>query len=48
MAPVAQAASLRGLLGPKIPRLFYVEAEYRWKLKQAELEWVCALIAEIM
>lgn len=44
---VAQAASLRGLIEPKIPRLFYVEAEYRWKLKEAELEFVRGLIADI-
>jgi DNA-binding PadR family transcriptional regulator len=43
----AQAASLRGLIEPKIPRLFYVEAEYRWKLKEAELDFVRALIADI-
>jgi DNA-binding PadR family transcriptional regulator len=44
---IAQAASLRGLIEPKIPRLFYVEAEYRGKLKEAELDFVRALIADI-
>src|SRR5262249_25579779 len=43
----AQAASVRGPLEPKIPRLFYVEAEYRWKLREAELDFVRALIADI-
>ena len=45
---VAQAASLRGLLAPELPRLFFVEAEYRWKLKEAELDFVRALIADIV
>jgi DNA-binding PadR family transcriptional regulator len=44
---VAQAASLRGLLEPKLPRLFLVEAEYRWALKEAELRFVRALVADI-
>jgi DNA-binding PadR family transcriptional regulator len=44
---VAQAASLRSLIEPKLPRLFFVEAEYRWKLKEAELDWLRGLIADI-
>jgi DNA-binding PadR family transcriptional regulator len=45
---IAQAASLRGLLSPELPRLFFVEAEYRWKLKEAELDFVRALIDDIV
>jgi DNA-binding PadR family transcriptional regulator len=44
---VAQAASLRELIAPELPRLFYVEAEYRWKLKEAELTFVRGLIDDI-
>jgi DNA-binding PadR family transcriptional regulator len=44
---VAQAASLRSLIEPKLPRLFFVEAEYRWKLKEAELDWLRGLIVDI-
>ena len=31
----------------KIPRLFSIESEYRWRLREAELLWVKELIAEI-
>jgi hypothetical protein len=31
----------------KLPRLFTIEAEYRWRMKEAELGWVRALAAEI-
>jgi len=44
---LAQARSLRELLGSKLPRLFWVEGEYRWKLKEAELAFVEKLIADI-
>jgi DNA-binding PadR family transcriptional regulator len=44
---IAQAASLRGLLSPELPRLFYVEAEYRSRLKEAELAFVRSLIDDI-
>jgi DNA-binding PadR family transcriptional regulator len=33
--------------GRKIPRLFWVEAEYRYMLREAELSWTRALVAEI-
>jgi DNA-binding PadR family transcriptional regulator len=44
---LVQAKSVRGHIEPKLPRLFFIEAEYRWKLKEAELEWVQELIADI-
>jgi DNA-binding PadR family transcriptional regulator len=44
---LVQARSVRGHIEPKLPRLFFIEAEYRWKLKEAELEWVEALIVDI-
>lgn len=45
---LAQAAALRGIaLEHKLPRLYWIEAEYRWMLKSAELEWVRMLAAEI-
>ncbi len=44
----AQAESMRSLLATrKFPRLFSIEAEYRWALAGAELKWTCALIADI-
>jgi DNA-binding PadR family transcriptional regulator len=30
-----------------IPRLFWLDFDYRWRLRQAELEWVRELIAEL-
>jgi DNA-binding PadR family transcriptional regulator len=47
-AELAQAAALRALVTEKqLPRLFWIEAEYRWRLREAELAWVRALAAEI-
>jgi DNA-binding PadR family transcriptional regulator len=47
-AELAQARAIRDLLFErKLPRLFWIEAEYRWRLREAELEWVRALIADI-
>jgi DNA-binding PadR family transcriptional regulator len=47
-AELAQARALRDLLADrKLPRLFWIEAEYRWRMKEAELDWVRALAAEI-
>ncbi len=44
----AQAQSTRELLAKRsLPRLFTIEAEYRWALEAAELEWTRCLIAEI-
>jgi hypothetical protein len=31
----------------KLPRLFSIEVEYRWRMKEAELEWTRALAGEI-
>ena len=31
----------------KLPRLFTIENEYRWRMKEAELAWVRELAAEI-
>ena len=45
---LVQSRALRGLVTErKIPRLFWIEAEYRWHLKEAELDWVRRLAAEI-
>jgi DNA-binding PadR family transcriptional regulator len=45
---LAQARALRTVaLDRKLPRLFWIEAEYRWRLREGELEWVRALAAEI-
>jgi DNA-binding PadR family transcriptional regulator len=47
-AELAQARALRALVKDKgLPRLFWIEAEYRWRLREAELAWVRALAAEI-
>lgn len=47
-AELAQARAIRGLLSErKLPQLFWIEAKYRWRLREAELEWVRALIADI-
>lgn len=47
-AELAQAKALRGLVAERnVPRLFWIEAEYRWHLRAAELGWVRGLIAEI-
>jgi DNA-binding PadR family transcriptional regulator len=45
---LAQAQTLRAMLADrKLPRLFTIEAEYRWRMKEAELAWVRELAAEI-
>jgi DNA-binding PadR family transcriptional regulator len=45
---LAQARALRAtFVERKLPRLFWIEAEYAWRLKEAELEWVRNLAAEI-
>jgi DNA-binding PadR family transcriptional regulator len=45
---LGQAQAIRDLLSErKLPRLFWIEAEYRWRLRGAELEWVRSLMAEI-
>ena len=47
-AELAQAGALRELVkDQRIPRLFWIEAEYRWHLRGAELAWVRQLAAEI-
>lgn len=47
-AELAQARAIRDLLSErKLPQLFWIEAEYRWRLREAELEWVRALIADV-
>jgi DNA-binding PadR family transcriptional regulator len=44
----AQAQALRGVVAERnVPRLFLIEAEYRWHLRAAELGWVRSLIEEI-
>jgi len=44
----AQARAMRDLIKTRgLPRLFWIEAEYRWHLREAELDWVRALAAEI-
>jgi DNA-binding PadR family transcriptional regulator len=43
-----QAQSVRALLADRnFPRLFSIEAEYRWALEETELRWTRQLIAEI-
>jgi len=45
---LAQARAVRELIRQKkVPRLFWIEAEYRWHLREAELAWVRRLAAEI-
>jgi DNA-binding PadR family transcriptional regulator len=45
---LAQARALRATFAErKLPRLFWIEAEYAWRLKEAELEWVRGLAQEI-
>ena len=47
-AELAQARAVRELLtGKGLPRLFWIEAEYRWRLREVELAWVRQLAAEI-
>jgi len=47
-AELVQARALRELIKEKrLPRLFWIEAEYRWHLRQAELAWVRQLAADI-
>lgn len=43
-----QARAVRDMVTHrKLPRLFWIEAEYRWRLREAELEWVRVLAADI-
>ena len=45
---LAQARAVREMVvDRRLPRLFWIEAEYRWRLREAELAWVRALAAEI-
>ncbi len=45
---ITQQQSLReAIVKQNVPRLFLVEAEYRWMLREAELEWTRTLVAEI-
>jgi DNA-binding PadR family transcriptional regulator len=37
----------RKLAGPRVPRLFLIEAEYRMMLRDAELKWTRELIVDI-
>lgn len=47
-AELAQAGALRGLIkGKGLPRLFWIEAEHCWRLREAELIWVRELATEI-
>jgi len=47
-AELAQARALQELVkGKGLPRLFWIEAEYRWRLREAELAWVRQLAADI-
>jgi DNA-binding PadR family transcriptional regulator len=45
---LAQAQATRALIKErKVPRLFWIEGEYRWHLKACELKWVRDLASEI-
>jgi DNA-binding PadR family transcriptional regulator len=45
---IVQAHAVGAMLAErKLPRLFLIESEYRLRLKQAELDWVRALVADI-
>jgi DNA-binding PadR family transcriptional regulator len=45
---IVQARAVGEMLAErKLPRLYWIEAEYRLRLKEAELEWVRALAADI-
>jgi DNA-binding PadR family transcriptional regulator len=45
---LVQARALRQLVvDKKLPRLFWIEAEYRWRLRETELAWVRELAGEI-
>jgi DNA-binding PadR family transcriptional regulator len=45
---IAQAHAVGAMLAErKLPRLFLIESEYRLRLKQAELDWVRALVADV-
>jgi DNA-binding PadR family transcriptional regulator len=47
-AEMAEANATREQIARQnLPRLFIVEAEYRWRLKEAELAWTRELAAEI-
>jgi DNA-binding PadR family transcriptional regulator len=47
-AELVQARAVKALLAErKLPRLFTIEAEHRWRMKEAELDWVRELTAEI-
>ena len=45
---LAEAGAAREVASRRnLPRLFLIEAEYRWRLREAELDWVRQLIADI-
>jgi DNA-binding PadR family transcriptional regulator len=45
---LAQGRAIKALLAErKLPRLFTIEIEHRWRMKEAELDWVRELIGEI-
>jgi DNA-binding PadR family transcriptional regulator len=45
---IVQAHAVGTMLAErKLPRLFLIESEYRLRLKQTELDWVRALVADI-
>jgi DNA-binding PadR family transcriptional regulator len=47
-AELEKAKAVRKFIAERnIPRLFSIEAEYRWRLREAELEWVRKLIEDI-
>jgi DNA-binding PadR family transcriptional regulator len=47
-AELAQARALQATFAErKLPRLLWIEADYSWRLKQAELEWVRNVAADI-
>ena len=46
---LVKARAVQAMLAERqLPRLLWIEAEYRSRLKEAELEWVRALAAEIV
>lgn len=47
MEVTQQQAVRESLRKQNVPRLFWVEAEYRWMLREAELNWTRTLVAEI-
>lgn len=45
---LAEAGAAREVASRRnVPRLFLIEAEYRWRLREAELAWVRQLIADV-